>query len=110
MTFFPQTSKLQIHRSESFQFGLLCPESKCNTSSVEETADTTGMVKPVVHEKDQMLKKAEEKVAVLKVGPANDQNNANPGSLLRYSWVFVSRKTNDLGAFHWPPYFFMAKH
>ena len=88
---FSQTSKLQIHRSESFQFGLLCPESKCNTSSAEETADTTGMVKPVVHENDQELKKAEEEFAALKVGPADDQNAANPGSPVRYGWVFISK-------------------
>lgn len=88
---FSQTSKLQIHRSESFQFGLLCPESKCNTSSAEETADTTGMVKPVVHENDQELKKAEEEVnAALKMGSAGDQNAANPGSPVRYGWVFIS--------------------
>ena len=91
MTFFPQTSKLQIHRSESFQFGLLCPESKCTTSSAEETADTTGMVKPVVHENDQELKKAEEDIAALKVGPADDQDAANPGSPMRYSWVLISK-------------------
>ena len=91
MTFFSQTSKLQIHRSETFQFGLLCPESKCNTSSAEETADTTGMVKPVVHENDQELKKAEEEVAALKMGPADDQNAANPDSPMRYGWVFISK-------------------
>jgi len=43
-----QVSKLELHKSESFQFGNLCPESKYSNGSVAEATTTPGVVEPVL--------------------------------------------------------------
>ena len=41
-------SKLELHKSESFQFGNLCPEIKCSYGNVAEATSRSGVVEPVL--------------------------------------------------------------
>ena len=68
-------SKLQLHKSESFQFGNLCPESKCNSVNAADGTSTAGVVEPVlpVEEKGPESGKQEENVPVVEVRQAEGQ-------------------------------------
>lgn len=41
-------SKLELHQSESFQFGNLCPKSKCSKGIVVETTTAAGLIEQVL--------------------------------------------------------------
>ena len=41
-------SKLELHKSESFKFGNLCPEIKCSNGNVAEATSRAGVVEPVL--------------------------------------------------------------
>ena len=41
-------TKLELHKSESFQFGNLCPEIKCSNGNVAEDTSRAGLVQPVL--------------------------------------------------------------
>ena len=68
-------SKLELHKSESFQFGNLCPESKCNSGNAADATSTAGVVEPVlpVQETSPESGKQEENVPVVEVIHAEDQ-------------------------------------
>lgn len=68
-------SKLELHKSESFQFGNLCPESKCNCGNAADATSTAGVVEPVlpVQETSPESGKQEENVPVVEVIHAEDQ-------------------------------------
>ena len=40
--------KLELSKSESFQFGNLCSESKCNSGNAGDATSTAGVVEPVL--------------------------------------------------------------
>ena len=41
-------SKLELHKSESFQFGSLCPENTCSNGNLPEATSTAGLVEPLL--------------------------------------------------------------
>ena len=45
-------SKLELHKSESFQFGNVCPEIKCSNDNVAEATSRAGVVEPVLPVKE----------------------------------------------------------
>lgn len=48
-------SRLELHKSESFQFGNLCPEIKCSNDDVAEATSRAGVVEPVVRVQETVL-------------------------------------------------------
>lgn len=48
-------SRLELHKSESFQFGNLCPEIKCSNDNVAEATSRAGVVEPVLRVQETVL-------------------------------------------------------
>ena len=67
-------SKLELHKSDSFQFGNLFPESKCRNGNVAEATSTVGVGDPVlpVRETGPESGKQEEDVPGVEVIHAED--------------------------------------
>ena len=66
-------SKLELHKSESFQFGNLCPENKCSIGNLPEATSTAKLVEPVLPITGQESGKQEQDVPGVEVILAGDQ-------------------------------------
>lgn len=77
--FFLQSSKLVFHESGSFQFGLLCPQRKCATST-----DSVGGMNPPLHGNNHELNKAEDEGTPLNVQNLDDQDATQSSNFIRY--------------------------
>ena len=65
-----------FHRSESFQFGNLCPQSQCTIPKEEDAANATRVVDPLLHGLGQELSKRKEEVPAVEEVHVDDQNVA----------------------------------
>ena len=60
-------SKLELPKSESFQFGNLCPEIKCSDGNVAEAASRAEVVEPVLPKKETGSQSGKQDVAAMEV-------------------------------------------
>ena len=95
-------SKLELHKGESFEFGNLCPESKCSNGNGAEATSIVGVVEPelpaqetgpeagkqednvpgveVIHAEDQTAGVVEPVLPVHETGPESGKQEENvPG-------------------------------
>lgn len=72
-----KASKLECHKSESFQFGLLHPASKCTFPDVEDTSDSVLEASQVVHGTKNEVSQVEEQSLAFKVPQENHPDDTS---------------------------------